>query len=174
MKRIAAVLLLIVFVFYVGCTNPSKAIEIVPWCDEDFFLYDDEGKIAQQPDADSAYVVGAKTPEDGATYRGVSVGDDAIEALKKYDLSYCYGTATYGTRDWAEILTAELDIETFITTTEGEIVFSFCFDKEYNPVHRMTSLQNGEIPCKVLNFLINDGIITYIDVANLSPFWLTN
>ncbi len=172
MKRMFAISLLVVFIFLVGCTNPSNKTE--PWCEDDFLFYDKEGNIAQQPDKDSLYYIFVNAPEDGATHRGVSVGDDAIEALKKYDLSYCYGKAIYGTADMAEILTADVDIETLIATAEEEIVFDFSFDKEYNPIYRVTSLQSGINPAKELRFVIKDGKISRISVFNISPYWLTN
>ena len=172
MKRMFIILLLIVFIFLVGCTNPSNKVE--PWCEDDFLFYDAEGNIAQQPDEDTFYFIYVSSPEDGATHRGVCVGDDAIEALKKYDLSYCYGMAVYGNSDIGGILTADVDIETLITTTEEVIRFDFSFDKEYNPIDRVSSLQSGINPPKELSFVVKDGKIFQIIVFNISPYWLSN
>ena len=71
-------------------------------------------------------------------------------------------------------MTADVDIETLITTTEEVIRFDFSFDKEYNPIDRVSSLQSGINPPKELSFVVKDGKIFQIIVFNISPYWLSN
>ena len=178
MKRIIAISLLIVSISLAGCssetTNPSNKEDgsssettnqlnkVAPWCAEDFLFYSKDGKIIKEDQAtgNRPYSVVANDPKDGVTYRGVSVGDDAIEALKKYDISYCYDNAVYGVDGACKPLTADVDIESYITTSEDLIWFKFKFDKEFNS----TSVSTNDKSFFELRFAIKDGKISKIYV----------
>ena len=166
MKRIIAISLLVVSIFLVGCSfqMPDLFSKVDPWCKEDFMLYDQDGKIIERLTAGNDYEIDAWKPEHGTTYRGVAVGDDAIEALKKYDL--CYGKAVYGASnaDMPETLTSDIDVENLIITSEEEIIFIFAFDEEYNPIDCLSFIERGGVPAYAFGFTIEGGKISEINM----------
>jgi len=55
------------------------------WSDEDFSFYNDSGSPVMEPSLDNPLVVSQIGAQEAVTFRGVRVGDDAKEALKKYN-----------------------------------------------------------------------------------------
>ncbi len=170
MKRIITISLLVVSIFLVSCSANITNLfnEAEPWCKDDFMLYSKEGEIIEQLTADNDYEIDVWKPGRGTTYRGVAVDDDAIEALKKYDL--CYGKAVYvfDDTDIPETLTSDTDIENLIITSEEEIIFLFAFDEEYNPLDCLPFIESDSIPNYAFGFVVEDGKISEIHMIGKS------
>jgi len=160
MKKIVALALAMMMCScFVSCGS-----KVAPWGEDDFMLYGENGKIIERLSESNGYNLFAMSAEDGSTYRDVAVGDDAIQALKKYDL--CYDKAIYGAveADMPERLTKDVDLEKTITSGD-EIMLMFTFDENYKAVDAMALVESNTQPYFMFGFGIKDGKISLISIG---------
>lgn len=127
MKKIFTFLLVVMCTISLyGCLHARG------WNEKDFVFYNEEGDVIAQPDADGVTntridLNGAG--EDAETYRGVKIGDDAKEALDKYNLidSVFYiidnesGVQDIRLTEWYRTLASDgEDLMSFLEEIEGK------------------------------------------------------
>ena len=166
MKRIIYILL-IVGIFLSSCAfgNAKK------WSLGDFNIYNSSGEVIDRPHppySGGVYYehisLGSTHCDDcredhrqGQTRKGVAIGDNAVEALSKYDLSGAYiRTGDYQSGiEWHELETLEK------TVSENTTFFIFVWlDDNFNSVGRPTTDTSWKY---VVSFLIRDNEIESYD-----------
>ena len=155
MKRIFAFVLATIMCLSLVSCGGSKA---KAWNARDFMFYNEAGEVVARLSEDTGWLV---LSENNVTHRQVAIGDDAITALKKYDL--CYGKSAYGSEE-PQVLTKDVDLDGLIATgTEFMIIISF--DKNYKPVDTMSLVENNIDPSLMICFRITDGKIAQVLIA---------
>lgn len=151
-KLLALVMAMVLCLSFVGCAGGSSTA----YSENDFIIYDKDGKVLERPTANNNEIY-LSSVDGGMTNKQVAVGDDAIEALEKYDL--CYGKSAYSIGDDSpELLTKDVDLDNLIKNEE-QIAIILCFDKDYNSIDTMEMVETEVTPANMIGFLIENGKI---------------
>ncbi len=163
MKKLIALLLAIMLcisMFLLSACGTSKS-----WNKKDFNIYNTDGDIIDSvhiySDPDQHVSLGSShcdkckdiDKSNAVTKRGVSIGDDAIESLKKYDLTYAH----YYDGETMQELT---DLETVINENESVQIIVY-LNKNYKNIDSYDA--KNKVYLRV-SFDIRDGAIEGYDV----------
>ncbi len=162
-KVIALALALVMCLSIFGCKKANST----KYGEDDFMIYDKEGKVLERPTINNSSLMLALV-EEGVTSKQVAVGDDAIESLKSYDL--CYGNSVYSEGETLgdikpKKLTKDVDLD-FLIKNSGALLIVLAFDEDYKAVDAMELIANDSEPANMLVFFIEDGKIANIILSS--------
>lgn len=137
------------------------------WSKKDLYIYDSSGQIIEKPhnwgnngdiklhsNLGGGYCDNCRDDyESGVTHKGVALGDDALEALSKYNLKGAY---LQGVRDDGGEL---VDLEETIKK-HSSFLISVYLDKKFNVLASEECIVDNHINYKyVISFFIKEGKI---------------
>lgn len=169
-KSFLAIFIVLCITVCIFCFSNTK-----DWSKKDLYIYDSSGQIIEKPhnwkdDGDRKLHVYLGTShcdncredtEYGKTHKGVALGDDAFEALSKYNLK---GALLMGVgEDSGELADLEEAIRKYSSFTIG-----FYLDKGFNVVSREEIIAAKQTIYKYyISFFVKEGKILSYDVTEM-------
>lgn len=169
-KSFLIIFLILCITVCIFCFRNTKS-----WSKKDLYIYDSSGQIIEKPhnwkdDGDRklhAYLGAShcdncrEDTENGKTHKGVSLGDDALEALSKYNLegAYLMGVG----EDSGELA----DLEEAIRK-HSSLAIGFYLDKSFNVLSREELTAAKQTNHKyAISFSVKEGKILSYDVTEM-------